>query len=118
MPDPWRLLSEIRKNSHGRGPVPKMPRALKYCWGAAVTALLVLALSLDQGSRWLPVIHNLIDLLQDQHQPHGRPSPPFPALPAAGQIPAGARPLYFPARKEVRPAASATSAAAGAHVAP
>ena len=55
----------------GKPPVPegKMPRGLKYAWGAGLTLLVGLSLALDRGSDWMPLIHRAIDLLQTQTAP-------------------------------------------------
>lgn len=49
--------------------MPKMPRTVKYAWGAAVTLLLGLSLAVDRGSEWMPLVHRAIDLLQTQTAP-------------------------------------------------
>lgn len=49
----------------------KLPRSVKYVWGAAVSVLLVLSLTMENGSRWLPLIHQAIDILQQQNAPTG-----------------------------------------------
>lgn len=49
--------------------LPQMPRALKYAWGVGVTVLVGLSLVLDRGSAWLPLVHQAIDLLQNQTAP-------------------------------------------------
>lgn len=46
-----------------------LPRAAKYAWGAAISALLALSLVLDQGSPLMPVINRMIDALQMQTSP-------------------------------------------------
>lgn len=47
----------------------KMPRALKYAWGIAMTLLLFASLTLERGSVMLPMINAAIDLLQQQAGP-------------------------------------------------
>lgn len=49
--------------------LPQMPRALKYAWGVGVTVLLGLSVVLDRGSAWMPLVHQAIDLLQNQTAP-------------------------------------------------
>lgn len=49
--------------------LPQMPRALKYAWGVGVTVLVGLSLVLDRGSAWMPLVHQAIDLLQNQTAP-------------------------------------------------
>jgi hypothetical protein len=49
--------------------MPKMPRTVKYVWGAAVTLLLGMSLVIDRGSAWMPLVHRAIDLLQTQTAP-------------------------------------------------
>lgn len=55
----------------GRPPLPegKMPRGLKYAWGAGLTLLVGLSLAVDRGSEWMPLIHRAIDLMQTQTAP-------------------------------------------------
>lgn len=49
--------------------LPQMPRALKYAWGVGVTLLVGLSLVLDRGSAWMPLVHQAIDMLQNQTAP-------------------------------------------------
>lgn len=49
--------------------LPQMPRALKYAWGVGVTVLVGLSLVLDRGSAWMPLVHQAIDLMQNQTAP-------------------------------------------------
>lgn len=55
--------------ANGGGRIPQLPRALKYAWGVGVTVLVGLSLVLDRGSAWMPLIHQAIDLLQNQTAP-------------------------------------------------
>jgi hypothetical protein len=49
--------------------VPKMPRHLKYAWAAMVSLLAIGSMALDSGSKWLPLVHQMIDLMQQQNLP-------------------------------------------------
>jgi hypothetical protein len=51
--------------------LPPAPRHLKYAWAALVSLLMVVSVVLDSGSRWLPLVHQMIDLLQQQNLPNG-----------------------------------------------
>jgi hypothetical protein len=50
-------------------PKRPLPRSVKYLWGLAVSVLLVISLATDQDSKWAPLIHQAIDLLQLQTAP-------------------------------------------------
>jgi hypothetical protein len=50
-------------------PKRSLPRPVKYVWGFAISALLLVSLATDQNSKWAPLIHQAIDLLQLQAAP-------------------------------------------------
>lgn len=50
-------------------PKHPLPRPVKYVWGFAVSALLLISLATDQNNKWAPLIHQAIDLLQLQAAP-------------------------------------------------
>jgi hypothetical protein len=58
--------------------LPPAPRHLKYAWAALVSLLMVVSVALDSGSRWLPLVHQMIDLLQQQNLPNGSRSDTSP----------------------------------------
>jgi hypothetical protein len=47
----------------------QLPRSVKYFWGLGVSFLLVLSIATEHDSKWLPLIHQAIDLLQLQMAP-------------------------------------------------
>jgi len=47
----------------------QLPRPIKYIWGLGVSFLLILSIYTEHDSRWLPLIHQAIDLLQAQMAP-------------------------------------------------
>ena len=70
-------------------PIPRAPRHLKYAWAALVSLLMVISVALDSGSRWLPLVHQMIDLLQQQNLPSGNRSDTSPS--GGPQPPNGAK---------------------------
>ena len=67
-------MNEQRKReSAARDEAPKvgspLPRSVKYAWGVAVSALLLLSLLVDKDSPFMPVINQAIDVLQQQRTP-------------------------------------------------
>lgn len=69
MPPADRRRRQQQPEEQPQGPVPQMPRAIKYAWGLGMTALLAASLLLDRGSDWMPLINRAIDLLQQQTAP-------------------------------------------------
>lgn len=69
--------------------LPPAPRQLKYAWAALVSLLMLVTVALDSGSRWLPLVHQMIDLLQLQNMPTGGKSDTSPSAvprpPIAGE---------------------------------
>lgn len=67
-------MKPIRRNSSRRvdrkpEPSSPIPRSVKYAWGVAVSALLLLSFYVDQASPFMPLIHRAIDALQTQTAP-------------------------------------------------
>lgn len=65
----------------------RSPRVLKWGWALALSASVAMLFMSERSAPWFPVLHLLIDSIQQQlaptNQQQNDPGSPFPSQPAA-----------------------------------